>query len=305
MKTINLGKTSLIIPSVALGCMRITELEYSEVPYYLSLAIDLGINFFDHADIYGRGECERIFAGGFSKTGVSRDKVILQSKCGIVPGQMYDSSYEYIINAVDGILTRLHTDYLDILLLHRPDALVEPEEVSKAFDELKTKGKVCFFGVSNHRPAQIDLLKKYVNEELCVNQMQFSIPFSQMITEGMEANMQTEKAVDRSGSVLDYCRLNNITMQAWSPFRGRNGSFIDDNQTYPDLNWSLGELAAKYHTSKTAIAAAWIMRHPANIQIVAGTMNRQRLSDIAKAAEIRLTREEWYSLYQSAGNILP
>ncbi len=305
MKTINLGKTTLIIPSVALGCMRITELEYSEVPNYLSLAIDLGINFFDHADIYGRGECERIFAGGFSKTGVSRDKVILQSKCGIVPGQMYDSSYEYIINAVDGILTRLHTDYLDILLLHRPDALVEPEEVSKAFDELKTKGKVRFFGVSNHRPAQIDLLKKYVNEELCVNQMQFSIPFSQMITEGMEANMQTEKAVDRSGSVLDYCRLNNITMQAWSPFRGRNGSFIDDNQTYPDLNWSLGELAAKYHTSKTAIAAAWIMRHPANIQIVAGTMNRQRLSDIAKAAEIRLTREEWYRLYQSAGNILP
>ena len=305
MKTINLGKTTLIIPSVALGCMRITELEYSEVPNYLSLAIDLGINFFDHADIYGRGECERIFAGGFSKTGVSRDKVILQSKCGIVPGQMYDSSYEYIINAVDGILTRLHTDYLDILLLHRPDALVEPEEVSKAFDELKTKGKVRFFGVSNHRPAQIDLLKKYVNEELCVNQMQFSIPFSQMITEGMEANMQTEKAVDRSGSVLDYCRLNNITMQAWSPFRGRNGSFIDDNQTYPDLNWSLGKLAAKYHTSKTAIAAAWIMRHPANIQIVAGTMNRQRLSDIAKAAEIRLTREEWYRLYQSAGNILP
>lgn len=305
MKTINLGKTTLIIPSVALGCMRITELEYSEVPNYLSLAIDLGINFFDHADIYGRGECERIFAGGFSKTGVSRDKVILQSKCGIVPGQMYDSSYEYIINAVDGILTRLHTDYLDILLLHRPDALVEPEEVSKAFDELKTKGKVRFFGVSNHRPAQIDLLKKYVNEELCVNQMQFSIPFSQMITEGMEANMQTEKAVDRSGSVLDYCRFNNITMQAWSPFRGRNGSFIDDNQTYPDLNWSLGELAAKYHTSKTAIAAAWIMRHPANIQIVAGTMNRQRLSDIAKAAEIRLTREEWYRLYQSAGNILP
>ena len=305
MKTINLGKTTLIIPSVALGCMRITELEYSEVPNYLSLAIDLGINFFDHADIYGRGECERIFAGGFSKTGVSRDKVILQSKCGIVPGQKYDSSYEYIINAVDGILTRLHTDYLDILLLHRPDALVEPEEVSKAFDELKTKGKVRFFGVSNHRPAQIDLLKKYVNEELCVNQMQFSIPFSQMITEGMEANMQTEKAVDRSGSVLDYCRLNNITMQAWSPFRGRNGSFIDDNQTYPDLNWSLGELAAKYHTSKTAIAAAWIMRHPANIQIVAGTMNRQRLSDIAKAAEIRLTREEWYRLYQSAGNILP
>ena len=305
MKTFHLGKTTLSVPAVALGCMRITELEIAEVSDYLSLAIDLGINFFDHADIYGGGECERIFADGFSKTGVSRDKIILQSKCGIVPGQMYDSSYESIIKAVDGILTRLHTDYLDILLLHRPDALVEPEEVSKAFDELKTKGKVRYFGVSNHRPAQIELLKKSVKEDLCVNQMQFSIPFSYMISEGMEANMQTEKAADRSGSALDYCRLNGMTMQAWSPFRGRNGSFIDDNNTYPDLNWRLGELAGRYHTSKTAIAAAWIMRHPANIQIIAGTMNRQRLSDIAKAAEIRLTRGEWYSLYQSAGNIIP
>lgn len=305
MKTISLGKTTLQVPKVALGCMRITELDRAEVPNYLSLALSLGINFFDHADIYGGGECERIFGEAFSKLKVSREKIILQSKCGIIPGKMYDSSYEYIIRSVDGILKRLNTDYLDILLLHRPDALVEPEEVSKAFNELKNRGKVRYFGVSNHRPAQIELLKKYVKEDLCVNQMQLSIPFSYMISEGMETNMQTENAIDRSGSVLDYCRLNNITLQAWSPFRGKSGSFIDDNNTYPDLNWRLGELAAKYHTSKTAVAAAWLLRHPSNIQIIAGTMNRQRLEDIAKATEITLDREEWYSLYLSAGFILP
>lgn len=305
MKTINLGKTTLKVPSVALGCMRITELEKNEITNYLAAALDMGINFFDHADIYGRGTCEELFSEAFTRLGVSRDKIILQSKFGIVPGKMYDSSYEYIISSVDGILKRLKTDYLDILLIHRPDALVDPDEVSRAFDELEGKGKVRYFGVSNHRPSQIELLKKSLKQEICVNQMQFSIPFSYMISEGIESNMQTENAVDRSGSVLDYCRLNDITMQAWSPFKGKNGSFIDDNNSYPDLNWRLGELASAYNTSKNAIAAAWILRHPANIQIIAGTMNRERLEDIAKATEIQLSREEWYSLYLSAGHILP
>ena len=289
MKTINLGKTGLKIPSVALGCMRITELDRSEV----------------YADIYGRGECERIFADGLSQLDIPRESIILQSKCGIVPGKMYDLSYKYIIDSVEGILRRLNTEYLDILLLHRPDALVEPEEVAKAFDDLHNSGKVRYFGVSNHRPLQIELLKKYVSQEICIDQMQLSLPFSSMISEGLEANMQTDGAVDRSGSILDYCRVNDMTMQVWSPFQGKNGTFIDDNNTYPDLNWRLGELAAKYDTSKTAAAAAWLLRHPAGVQLIAGTMNKQRLSDIAYAADISLTREEWYSLYLSAGHILP
>ena len=305
MKTINLGKTGLKIPAVALGCMRITELDRSEVPDYLNHALELGINFFDHADIYGRGECERIFADGLSQLDIPRESIILQSKCGIVPGKMYDLSYKYIIASVEGILRRLNTEYLDILLLHRPDALVELEEVAKAFDNLHNSGKVRYFGVSNHRPLQIELLKKYVSQEICIDQMQLSLPFSSMISEGLEANMQTDGAVDRSGSILDYCRVNDMTMQVWSPFQGKNGTFIDDNNTYPDLNWRLGELAAKYDTSKTAVAAAWLLRHPAGVQLITGTMNKQRLSDIASAADIRLTREEWYSLYLSAGHILP
>ena len=305
MKTINLGKTGMKIPAVALGCMRITELDRLNVPDYINHALELGINFFDHADIYVRGECERIFADGLSQLDIPRESIILQSKCGIVPGKMYDLSYKYIIASVEGILRRLNTEYLDILLLHRPDALVELEEVAKAFDNLHNSGKVRYFGVSNHRPLQIELLKKYVSQEICIDQMQLSLPFSSMISEGLEANMQTDGAVDRSGSILDYCRVNDMTMQVWSPFQGKNGTFIDDNNTYPDLNWRLGELAAKYDTSKTAVAAAWLLRHPAGVQLITGTMNKQRLSDIASAADISLTREEWYSLYLSAGHILP
>lgn len=305
MKTMKFGSTDLFVPSIGLGCMRITELDESAVPTYIGQCLDLGINFFDHADIYGGGECEKRFAKAVKELSVSRDKMIIQSKCGIVPGKMYDFSYDYIIKSVDGILERLGTDYLDILLLHRPDALVEPEEVAAAFDKLESSGKVRYFGVSNHKPSQIELLKKYVKQDIQANQMQLSIPFSGMISSGLEANMMTDGAVNRDGDVLDYCRLNEITIQAWSPFQSTSGVFVDSNERFPDLNWVLGELSAKYNVTKTTIAAAWILRHPARIQTIAGTMNPQRISEIAKATDIEITREEWYKLYLSAGHILP
>ena len=305
MKTVKFGSTDLKVPAIGLGCMRITELNEGELPSYIEKCLDLGINFFDHADIYGGGECERRFAKAIKELSVPRDKMILQSKCGIVLGKMYDFSYDYIIKSVDGILERLGTDYLDILLLHRPDALVEPEEIAAAFDKLESSGKVRFFGVSNHKPSQIELLKKYVNQDIQANQMQFSIPFSSMISAGLEANMMTDGAVNRDGDVLDYCRLNDITIQAWSPFQSTGGVFVESNERFADLNWILGELGAKYNVTKTTIAATWILRHPAKIQTIAGTMNSQRIEEIAKAAEIELTREEWYKLYLSAGHILP
>lgn len=307
MKKTMLGKTNLEIPVIAVGCMRIAEMETNRLTEHIRFCIEHGLNFFDHADIYGGGQCESRFAEAFKKTGYKREDVILQSKCAIRPGVMYDFTKKHILESVDGILKRLDTDYLDVLLLHRPDALMEPEEVADAFELLEKEGKVRHFGVSNHRPYQIELLNKYVKQELCANQLQFSIPFSNMVAAGMETNMLTDGAIDRDGGILDYCRLKDITIQAWSPFQYGffEGIFLGNNEKYPELNKALEEISQKYDTTPTAIATAWILRHPANIQMIAGTTNTERMSEIIKGSEIRLEREEWYRLYLSSGHILP
>lgn len=306
MKTIKLGKSDILVPAVAVGCMRIADMENDDLVKHINYCIEQGLNFFDHADIYGGGNCEKVFAKAFKETGFKREDVILQSKCGIRKG-MYDFSKDYILDSVDGILSRLETDYLDMLVLHRPDALVEPEEVAEAFDILQNSGKVKNFGVSNHRPMQIELLKQYVNQDILVNQLQFGIGHSGMVTAGLEANMLTDGSVDRDGSVLDYCRVNKITVQAWSPFLYGffKGVFIGDKENFAELNDLLDELSEKYDATPTAVATAWVLRHPANIQMIAGTTNTDRMAEIVKGSQINLTREEWYKIYLSAGHILP
>ena len=306
MEKINLGKSNLKVPSIAIGCMRINSMGKDELSNYIKFCVENGLNFFDHADIYGRGECEKLFGEALKNSGIKREDIIIQSKCGIVPGKMYDFSKEYILKSVDRILERLGTDYLDVLVLHRPDALVEPEEVAEAFNILYTSGKVKYFGVSNHKPSQIELLKKYVKQDILVNQLQLSLPFSNMIASGLEVNMLTDGAYDRDGSVLDYCRLNDMTIQAWSPFQYGffEGVFIG-SEKYPELNKVLDELAKKYKVTPTGIATAWILRHPAKVQMIAGTTKISRLQEIIDGSKIKLTREEWYKLYLSAGYILP
>lgn len=306
MKQIKFGTTELEVPSIVLGCMRFANKSKKEMNNYIHFALDNGINFFDHANIYGGGKSEEVFGDAFSgDTSLKREDIILQSKC-CIRKECYDQSKEHILTEVDGILKRLKTDYLDVLLLHRPDALVEPEEVAEAFDILEKSGKVINFGVSNHKPMQIELLKKCVKQPIVANQMQFSIPVSNMIANGMEVNMTTDGAIDRDGSVLDYCRLEDITIQAWSPFQMPEwkGPFIGAKE-YKPLNKALKELAKKYDTDETAIATAWILRHPANMQVIAGTGTEKHLASIVKGADIRLTREEWYKLYLSAGHPLP
>lgn len=306
MNTIKLSNTDFHVPAVAAGCMRINCLDEKALSSYIEGCIELGINFFDHADIYAGGECEKLFGQALSNMNINREDIILQSKCGIIPGVMYDFSKEHIINSVDGILKRLGTDYLDILLLHRPDALVEPEEVAQAFDILESSGKVKHFGVSNQKPMQMELLQKYVRQKLVVNQIQYSIPFSNIVANGMEVNMLTDDAIDRDGSVLDYCRLKDITIQTWSPFQYGffEGVFIGSDK-YPELNKVLNELADKYNVTPTTIATAWILRHPANMQVIAGTTKLSRMKEIAAAASVKLERSEWYRLYLSAGHMLP
>lgn len=310
MKLVKLGNTDIMVPSVVVGCMRLAGLSKEEMKHFLHTALDEQANFFDHADIYGGGQSESIFGEALSDdTSIKREDIIIQSKCGInlnAEVHHYNQSKEYIINAVEGSLKRLKTDYLDILLIHRPDALVEPEEVAKAFDELKKSGKVLRFGVSNHKPMQIELLKKYVKEDLIINQLQYSIPVSNMVANGIEVNMTSDGAIDRDGSVLDYSRLNDMTIQAWSPFQMPEwkGCFIGSD-SYIELNKALDELAEKYNVTPTAIATAWITRHPANMQVIAGTSNEKRLKEIIAGSDIRLNHEEWYKLYLAAGHILP
>ncbi len=301
------AKINNTYPSVILGCMRFADFDKDRMNRYIHTAMELGVNFFDHADIYGGGRSEEIFGQAMSGDGtLKREDMILQSKCGIRPGICYDLSKEYILNSVDGILKRLQTEYLDILLLHRPDALVEPEKVAEAFDELESSGKVRAFGVSNHKPMQIELLKKYVKQPLLFNQMQFSIPVSNMVANGLEVNMTSAGAIDRDGSVLDYCRLNDMTIQAWSPFQMPEwkGCFLGSDD-YWQLNQEIRVLSERYQASDMAIATAWILRHPAKMQVIAGTTNIDRLKQIVAGSNIELTREEWYKLYMAAGHPLP
>ena len=306
MKQINWGNSGKQVSAVAMGCMRLTALNAQEAAAYLEKAVELGVTFFDHADIYGGGECEILFGKALSQTSLKREDIWVQSKCAIVPGIMYDFSKEHILSSVDGILKRLDTPYLDSLLLHRPDALVEPEEVAEAFDALYTSGKVRHFGVSNHTPGQIMLLQQWVDQPIEANQLQFGLGHTGILRSGMECNMESDGAVHRDGEILPFCRINRITIQTWSPFQYGmfQGSFLD-NPKFPELNKCLQEIADSYGVDKTTIAAAWILRHPAGMQLISGTMTASRLESICKAADIRLTREQWYKLYLAAGNILP
>ncbi len=305
MRTIPLGKSELQVPVIAVGCMRIQKLDQTAAEKLIRSALEMGANFFDHADVYGNGACEALFAKAIGMTPALREQMILQSKVGIRPN-MFDFSKEHILEGVNGSLKRLQTEYLDILLLHRPDALVEPEEVTEAFDILHSAGKVRYFGVSNQKPMQIELLRKYLHQDIQCNQLQLSIPHSQMISNGIYVNMENEGAIDRDGSILDYCRLNQITIQPWSPFQYGffEGVFLD-NPKFPELNKVINRIAAAHGVSNTTIALTWLLRHPAKMQPVTGTMNINRLKDCVKAADVSLSREEWYEIFIAAGNKLP
>lgn len=300
-----LGTSSLVVPVVGVGCMRLTSLDRAAAERFVQGALALGANFFDHADIYGGGRCEEVFADAVHMRSDVREQLILQSKCGIRQG-MYDFSREHILQAVDGTLERLKTDYLDVLLLHRPDALVEPEEVAEAFSQLERAGKVRHFGVSNQNPLQMQLLQKYLAQPIVANQLQLSITNTTMLDAGMNVNMENAAAVNRDGGVLDFCRLQEITVQPWSPFQYGffSGAFLG-NEKFPELNRKIDEVAARYGVSNTTIAIAWLLRHPAHMQPITGTMNLERLRDCVRAAEITLTRPEWYGIYRAAGKRLP
>ena len=305
MNTIKIARCDLDASEIALGCMRIASLSNQDIATLVHTALDAGITFFDHADVYGGGKSEEKFAEALDMTPRLRDTMILQTKVGIRKGS-FDFSKEHILEAVEGSLNRLRTDHLDVLLLHRPDALVEPEEVAEAFTILHDSGKVKYFGVSNQNPMQIELLTKYVKQPLIINQLQLSITNTGMIDAGINVNMKIDSSIVRDGSILDYCRLKEITIQPWSPFQYGffEGVFLD-NDKFPELNAQINTIAASRGVTNTAIAIAWLLRHPARMQPILGTTNPTRVKDASKASDVKLTRQEWYDIYLAAGNKLP
>ena len=307
MKQIQIGRTGVAASQIALGMMRVGKLDRNGLRELLETALELGINFVDHADLYAQGRISEELFGEVMRDAPSlRDGLIIQTKCGIRPGVCYDSSYEHIIKSVDTSLRRMNLDHVDFLLIHRPDALMEPEEMARAFDELQSAGKVRHFGVSNMNPMQIELIKRAVKQEIAVDQVQMSIVHAPMIDAGIHVNMNDDFAVMRDGSLIDYAQLRGITLQAWSVVQASwaQGSFLD-NPEFPELNAVLARLAEKYGVTKSAVAVAWLMRHPAGIQPIAGTTSPAHLRELARAADFTLTRPEWYSLYLSAGKRLP
>ncbi|MFI5085186.1 MAG: aldo/keto reductase family oxidoreductase [Actinomycetales bacterium] len=309
MKMLTLPNTDLEVSNIILGLMRIMPLTDDGIRSLVGASRDAGVNFFDHADVYGDEphDCERRFGDAVTFTPAERAAVSIQSKVGIRSGY-WDFSKEHILRSVDESLRALRTDYLDILLLHRPDALVEPDEVAEAFDLLHAAGKVLNFGVSNHTPGQVELLRRSVNRPLIVNQVQLSITHAPLIAAGVAANMAgLDQSVDRDNGILDYCRLNGITLQAWSPFQKGffDGVFLGDRERYAELNAVIDELAQRYDVAPAAIAVAWITRHPAHIQVVLGTTSIEHLRESAAGSDIPLTRQEWYRLFAAAGHTLP
>jgi predicted oxidoreductase len=306
LKTINLGNSGIKTSNVGLGVMRITSLDHQGAVKLLDSAYNSGVTFFDNADIYGNGESEKIFGAALKDASFKREDVIVQTKVGIIPGKRYDFSKQHILESVDASLERLQLDYVDTLLLHRPDVLMQPREVAEAFAELQNSGKVRQFGVSNCNPGQIELLQRAIPQKLIANQLQLSLKHTAMIDEGLHVNMTDDRSFDHDGGILEYSRLHNMTIQAWSPFQYGffEGVFID-NPKFPELNAKLHELADKYNTNVNAVAAAWILRIPDSTQVIAGTTNAGRIAQVAEAEKAAITGDEWYDLYLAAGNDLP
>ncbi|ETT37851.1 putative oxidoreductase [Paenibacillus sp. FSL R7-269] len=305
VKRINVANGTLEVSEISLGCMRIADLSPKEAEVHIHSALEVGIDFFDHADIYAGGKAEEVFGNVLAANPGMRDRLMIQAKCGIRNG-FFDFSKEHIVSSVENSLKRLQTDYVDVLLLHRPDTLMEPEEVAEAFDDLERRGLVKHFGVSNQNPLQIELLKKNVKQPLLFNQLQLSIMVTGMIDSGFNVNMTNAGSVVHDGGILEYSRLHDMTIQPWSPFQYGffEGVFLG-NEKFPKVNEVINGIAADNGVADTAIAIAWLLRHPAKMQPIVGTTNTARLLDIAKASDITLSREEWYEIYRAAGNVLP
>ena len=307
MKYCTLGEMNA--SRIVMGCMRIAGQPLRDIEKVIIEAQKAGVNMFDHADIYGGGNCERVFGVAMKDLGIARKDYLVQTKCGIRRfeggGAWFDFSAEHIIESAENSLKRLNMEYIDVYLLHRPDTLIQPEEVAEAFEKLRQDGKVRAFGVSNSSAGQMELMRKF-GVNIVANQMQFSLMHTPMIDAGFNVNMYQDASISRAGDALEYCRLHDIALQAWSPMQYGffDGVFVG-NEKFPEVNKALETLAEKYNCTPATRAMAWILRHPAFKQIVTGTTSPEHMREMCQAVDINLTREEWYSLYLSPNRKLP
>lgn len=316
MQKIQIGQTDIQASTVALGVMRINDKSASEAQKIVQTAYGNGINFFDTADIYGAGRSSKIFGDALKATGIARHDIYIQSKSGVIladgqidgdglKGPRYDFSKQHLIATVDTELRRLQTDYLDTFLLHRPDALMVLDDVAEAFQQLEQSGKVRYFGVSNMHPGQVTLLQSALSQKLQINQLQFGLKHTNMIDNELHVNVDSTHTLGDNSDILSYSHLNKMTIQAWSPLQyGYFGGVFVDNEQFPELNATLQALAIKYDVTKSSIAVAWILHHPAKIQVTIGTMNVERIAQMTDL-DYDLTNQEWYDLYVAAGHDLP
>nr|WP_208607144.1 aldo/keto reductase [Paenibacillus typhae] len=324
MKTLPLNARGIPASRIALGCMGLgggwdheplTAENIRQGHDAVEAALSIGINFFDHADIYTRGKAEKVFGQIFKDRPRLREEIIIQSKCGIrliEPGDTsntFDISGEHILRSVDGTLSRLGTEYLDILLLHRPDPLMDPEEIAEALRQLKKAGKVRHFGVSNMSASQIRLLQHYCDEPFIVNQLHMSLAQISWLDAMVSVNREPWKDITFPEGTVEYCRMENIQLQAWGPlaqgsFSGR--SLEGQPENIVQTAALVSSLAEQKNTTPEAIVLSWLMTHPAAIQPVIGTVNPKRIAACAGADKVGLSRKEWYELYiSSRGEKLP
>ena len=277
-------------------------------------ALEAGITYFDHADIYTLGNAETVFGELLKNNSSLRTKIILQSKAGIclhegvLNSSIYDSSGTYLTQQVEAILKRLHTDYLDVFMLHRPDALMNPKEVGATFNALKKAGKVKRFGVSNMSVSQIQAIQKYCDEPLVANQIQLSLGHSLVLDSGVLVNTKNEIDFNGVEGLLEYGQANKLSIQAYGSLDGGrftgNVSLItdDDKNTITLIN----ELAEKYNTTSASISLAWLFKIPGTIQPIIGSTNSKRIAACKDATTIDLSRLDWYNLWITArGEKLP
>lgn len=309
MRYIEFGKNKALVSEVVLGSMRIPQMSVAEVGELLSVSLDEGINMVDTADIYGGGHCEELIGDAMAANPGIRDQIFLQTKCSIhfgKNGSYFDFSKDYILSAVDASLARLKTDHVECLLLHRPDVLMEADEIAEAFEELHKSGKVLEFGVSNQNPMQMKRVARATKYKLAANQVQLSVAFAPAFEAMLNVNMENDPAIMRDGGIFEYCERKDMAIQAWSVFQHGYfaGTFLGAPE-YEELNAKLDELAQKYNVTPGAVALAWILRYPAKMQCVIGTTKASRIRESARATDFTLTREEWYEIYKSAGRQLP